>query len=84
MDFIHGPMSCREKAYLRMVLVITNCICITCSDICVTSIRYDPSKGMESLDTVWVSRANALQRKDLCGNAYIKYYNLTELLCHLY
>jgi ATP-dependent RNA helicase DHX57 len=25
--------------------------------------RFDPLKSMESLDTVWVSRANALQRK---------------------
>ncbi len=29
--------------------------------------RYDSSKGMESLETVWVSRANALQRKGLSG-----------------
>lgn len=26
-------------------------------------LSYDASKGMESLETVWVSRANALQRK---------------------
>ena len=25
--------------------------------------RFDPSKNMESLDTIWVSKANALQRK---------------------
>lgn len=31
------------------------------------TLRYDPSKGMESLDTVWVSRANALQRKGRAG-----------------
>ncbi|XP_061172560.1 putative ATP-dependent RNA helicase DHX57 [Saccostrea echinata] len=29
--------------------------------------RYDFSKGMESLDTVWVSRANALQRRGRAG-----------------
>ncbi|KAH3859109.1 hypothetical protein DPMN_101756 [Dreissena polymorpha] len=29
--------------------------------------RYDPTKGMESLDTVWVSRASALQRKGRAG-----------------
>ena len=29
--------------------------------------RYDPGKGMESLDTVWVSRANAMQRKGRAG-----------------
>ena len=25
--------------------------------------RFDPAKNMESLDTIWVSKANALQRK---------------------
>lgn len=29
--------------------------------------RYDSCKGMESLDTVWVSRANALQRRGRAG-----------------
>lgn len=29
--------------------------------------RYDSSKGMESLETVWVSKANALQRKGRAG-----------------
>ena len=29
--------------------------------------RFDPIKNMESLDTVWVSRANALQRKGRAG-----------------
>ena len=29
--------------------------------------RYDASKGMESLDLTWVSRANALQRKGRAG-----------------
>ncbi|XP_071163439.1 putative ATP-dependent RNA helicase DHX57 isoform X5 [Mytilus edulis] len=29
--------------------------------------RYDPSRGMESLDTAWVSRANAIQRKGRAG-----------------
>ncbi|KAL4238484.1 ATP-dependent RNA helicase [Mactra antiquata] len=29
--------------------------------------RYDSTKGMESLDTVWVSKANALQRKGRAG-----------------
>uniref|UniRef100_A0A0K2UZ34 Putative ATP-dependent RNA helicase DHX57 n=1 Tax=Lepeophtheirus salmonis TaxID=72036 RepID=A0A0K2UZ34_LEPSM len=29
--------------------------------------RFDPLKNMESLDTVWVSRANALQRKGRAG-----------------
>ena len=29
--------------------------------------RFDPLKSMESLDTVWVSRANALQRKGRAG-----------------
>lgn len=29
--------------------------------------RYDQMKSMESLETVWVSRANALQRKGRAG-----------------
>jgi len=29
--------------------------------------RFDPNKNMESLDTVWVSQANALQRKGRAG-----------------
>ncbi|CAC5361083.1 DHX57 [Mytilus coruscus] len=29
--------------------------------------RYDPSRGMESLDTAWVSKANAIQRKGRAG-----------------
>ena len=29
--------------------------------------RYDASKGMESLDLTWVSKANALQRKGRAG-----------------
>ena len=29
--------------------------------------RFDPNKNMESLDTVWVSKANALQRKGRAG-----------------
>ena len=29
--------------------------------------RFDPTKNMESLDTVWVSQANALQRKGRAG-----------------
>jgi ATP-dependent RNA helicase DHX57 len=29
--------------------------------------RFDPTKNMESLDTVWVSRANALQRRGRAG-----------------
>ena len=29
--------------------------------------RFDPGKNMESLDTVWVSQANALQRKGRAG-----------------
>ena len=29
--------------------------------------RFDSSKNMESLDTVWVSQANALQRKGRAG-----------------
>ncbi|KAK3093635.1 hypothetical protein FSP39_018307, partial [Pinctada imbricata] len=29
--------------------------------------RYDSTKGMESLDTVWVSQANALQRRGRAG-----------------
>ena len=40
--------------------------------------RFDPSKNMESLDTVWVSQANALQRKGRAGR-------VMEGLCfHLY
>ncbi|XP_053396236.1 putative ATP-dependent RNA helicase DHX57 [Mercenaria mercenaria] len=47
---------------------------ITIDDICfvidtgkMKEKRYDSTKGMESLDTVWVSRANALQRKGRAG-----------------
>ena len=29
--------------------------------------RFDPTKNMESLDSIWVSRANALQRKGRAG-----------------
>lgn len=29
--------------------------------------RFDPNRNMESLDTVWVTRANALQRKGRAG-----------------
>ena len=29
--------------------------------------RYDSSKGMESLEVTWVSRANALQRRGRAG-----------------
>ncbi len=29
--------------------------------------RFDPEKNMESLDTVWISRANGLQRKGRAG-----------------
>ena len=29
--------------------------------------RYDPTRGMESLDTAWVSKANAVQRKGRAG-----------------
>lgn len=29
--------------------------------------RFDSSRNMESLDTVWVTRANALQRKGRAG-----------------
>ncbi|XP_071787163.1 putative ATP-dependent RNA helicase DHX57 [Asterias amurensis] len=40
--------------------------------------RYDSSKGMESLETTWVSRANALQRKGRAGR-------VTQGVCfHLY
>ncbi|XP_038072636.1 putative ATP-dependent RNA helicase DHX57 [Patiria miniata] len=40
--------------------------------------RYDSSKGMESLETTWVSRANALQRRGRAGR-------VTEGVCfHLY
>lgn len=31
------------------------------------NLRYDPSRGMESLDTAWVSRANAIQRRGRAG-----------------
>lgn len=29
--------------------------------------RFDPDKNMESLELIWVSRANALQRKGRAG-----------------
>lgn len=29
--------------------------------------RFDPNRNMESLDTTWVTRANALQRKGRAG-----------------
>ena len=39
-------------------------------NICISLVlisRYDSCKGMESLDTVWVSQANALQRRGRAG-----------------
>lgn len=43
------------------------CIYVRIEDDFVCVYRYDSSKGMESLETVTVSRANAEQRKGRAG-----------------
>lgn len=40
--------------------------------------RFDPNRNMESLDTVWVTRANALQRKGRAGRV------MSGVCIHLY
>lgn len=40
--------------------------------------RFDPNRNMESLDTAWVTRANALQRKGRAGRV------LSGVCIHLY
>ena len=39
------------------------CVCVR---VCVY-VRYDASRSMESLEDVWVSRANAVQRRGRAG-----------------
>ena len=66
----------RPRAGQRKIVISTNMAetSITIDD-CVFVIdvgrmkekRFDPNKNMESLDTVWVSKANALQRKGRAG-----------------
>ena len=47
--------------------------------------RFDPNKNMESLDTVWVSKANALQRKGRAGRVMEGYcfHMYTQFRYHL-
>ena len=50
--------------------------------------RFDPNKNMESLDTVWVSRANAIQRKGRAGRvrpgvAFHLYTGHFTILCQI-
>lgn len=40
--------------------------------------RFDPNRNMESLDTAWVTRANALQRKGRAGRV------MSGVCIHLY
>lgn len=40
--------------------------------------RFDPNRNMESLDTAWVTRANALQRKGRAGRV------MAGVCIHLY
>eukprot|EP00092_Neocalanus_flemingeri_P073805 GFUD01091162.1.p1 GENE.GFUD01091162.1~~GFUD01091162.1.p1 ORF type:complete len:1281 (+),score=425.03 GFUD01091162.1:331-4173(+) len=66
----------KPKAGVRKIVISTNMAetSITIED-CVFVVdvgrmkekRFDPNKNMESLDTVWVSQANALQRKGRAG-----------------
>ena len=66
----------KPKAGLRKIVISTNLAetSITIDD-CVFVVdvgkmkekRFDATKNMESLDTVWVSQANALQRKGRAG-----------------
>jgi len=67
---------CKPKGGQRKIVISTNMAetSITIDD-CVFVVdvgrmkekRFDPNKNMESLDTVWVSRANALQRRGRAG-----------------
>ncbi|XP_060595012.1 putative ATP-dependent RNA helicase DHX57 [Ruditapes philippinarum] len=66
----------RPPEEVTKIVIATNIAetSITIDDICfvidtgkMKEKRYDSTKGMESLDTVWVSRANALQRKGRAG-----------------
>ena len=75
---LHSSLTSEEQALIfsktskRKIVISTNLAetSITIDD-CVFVIevgkmkekRFDPSKNMESLDTIWVSKANALQRK---------------------
>jgi ATP-dependent RNA helicase DHX57 len=66
----------RPKHGVRKIVISTNLAetSITIDD-CVFVVdagrmkekRFDPSKNMESLDTVWISQANGLQRKGRAG-----------------
>ena len=72
----HMILYFRPRAGQRKIVISTNMAetSITIDD-CVFVIdvgrmkekRFDPNKNMESLDTVWVSKANALQRKGRAG-----------------
>ena len=48
----------KDLVYSFCTCLILNCLCFT---------RYDSSKGMESLEETWVSRANARQRRGRAG-----------------
>ena len=79
---LHSSLSSEDQSLIfsktqkRKVVVSTNLAetSITIDD-CVYVIevgkmkekRFDPTKNMESLDSIWVSRANAMQRKGRAG-----------------
>jgi ATP-dependent RNA helicase DHX57 len=76
-----------KPSYVRKIILSTNLAetSITIDD-CVFVVdagrmkenRFDPTKNMESLDTVWVSKANALQRKGRAGRV------MSGVCFHLY
>lgn len=49
--------------------------------------RFDSTRNMESLETVWVTKANALQRKGRAGRVMpgvcIHLYTKHRFVCHL-
>ena len=79
---LHSSLTSEEQALIfsktskRKIVISTNLAetSITIDD-CVFVLevgrmkekRFDPTKNMESLDTIWVSKANALQRKGRAG-----------------
>ncbi len=99
---LHSSLSSEEQSQIfaktkqRKIVVSTNLAetSITIDD-CVFVIEvgrmkekaFDPQKNMESLDTVWVSRANALQRKGRAGRVMPGYcfhlYTHFRFDCHL-
>jgi ATP-dependent RNA helicase DHX57 len=90
---LHSSLSSEEQSMIfvktkqRKIVISTNLAetSITIDD-CVFVVevgrmkekRFDPAKNMESLDTIWVSKANALQRKGRAGRV------MAGLCFHLY